>query len=61
MNNFIFDDQNYLQTKGKATGARAAPNFANAYLRGIKEKYVESPWRDRIIDWVRFINDIFLL
>ena len=62
MNNFIFDDQNYLQTKGTAMGTRAAPDFANVYMGRVEENYTyESSWRDHIIDWARFIDDIFLL
>ena len=43
-------------------GTRAALNFANVYMGRVEEKYAyESPWRDQIIDWARFIDDIFLL
>ena len=43
-------------------GTRTALNFANVYMGRVEEKYAyESPWRDQIIDWARFIDDIFLL
>ena len=45
MNNFVFDNQNYLQVKGTAMGTRAAPNFANVYMGRREREYAnESPW-----------------
>lgn len=44
MNNFTFDDKNYMQIKGTAMGTRTAPNYANVYMGRIENKYVyESP------------------
>ena len=60
MNNFVFDNENYLQVKGTAMGTRAAPNFA-VFMGRIEMEYAnESPWGELIIDWARFTDDIFL-
>ena len=32
LNNFAFDNHNFIQDKGTAMGTRAAPNFANVYI-----------------------------
>ena len=32
LNNFTFNDENFIQVKGTAMGTRAAPNFANIYI-----------------------------
>ena len=62
MNNLVFDNENYLQVKGTAMGTRAAPNFAHVYMGKIeRENANESPLGELIIDWARFIDDIFLL
>ena len=62
LNNFTFDNHNFIQVKGTAVGTRAAPNFANVYMGRFEDKFVyRTEWSHYIIDWVRFIDDIFLI
>ena len=62
MNNLTFNDENFLQVKGTAMGTRAAPNFANVYPGRFEQEFVyESEWSKFLLDWVRFIDDIFLV
>ena len=62
LNNFTFNDENFIQVKGTAMGTRAAPNFANIYMGRLEDKFVyQTNWFNYIIDWVRFIDDIFLI
>ena len=62
LNNFTFNDENFIQVKGTAMGTRAAPNFANIYMGRLEDKFVyQTDWFNYIIDWVRFIDDIFLI
>ena len=62
LNNFTFDNHNFIQVKGTAMGTRAAPNFANVYMGRFEDKFVyRTEWSHYIIDWVRFIDDIFLI
>ena len=62
LNNFTFNQENFIQIKGTAMGTRAAPNFANVYMGRLEEQFVyRTVWFDYIIDWVRFIDDIFLI
>ena len=43
-------------------GTRAAPNFANVYMGQLGDKFVYQTERlNYIIDWVRFIDDIYLI
>ena len=43
-------------------GTRAAPNFANVYMVRFEDTFVyRTEWSHYIIDWVRFIDDIFLI
>ena len=61
-NNFTFDNHNFIQVKGTAMGTRAAPNFANVYMGRFEGAFVyRTEWSHYIIDWVRFIDDIFLI
>ena len=62
LNNFTFNQENFIQIKGTAMGTRAAPNFANVYMGRLEEQLVyRTVWFDYITDWVRFIDDIFLI
>ena len=62
LNNFTFDNHNFIQVKGTAMGSRAAPNFANVYMVRFEDTFVyRTHWYHYIIDWVRFIEDIFLI
>ena len=62
LNNFTFDNHNFIQVKGAAMGARAAPNFANMYMGRFEDTFVyRTEWSHYLIDWVRFIDDIFLI
>ena len=41
-------------------GTRAAPNFANVYMGPLGDKFVyQTDQLNYIIDWERFIDDIF--
>ena len=62
LNNFAFDNHNFIQVKGTAMGTRAAPNFANVYMGRFEDTFVyRTEWYHYIIDWVRFIDDIFFI
>ena len=62
LNNFTFDNHNFIQVKGIAMGTRAASNFANVYMGRFEDTFVyRTEWYHYIIGWVRFIDDIFLI
>ena len=43
-------------------GTRAAPNFANVYMGRFEDQFVcQAHWYEYILDWIRFINDIFII
>ena len=60
LNNFTFRDLNYIQIKGTAMGTRATPNFANVYMGRFEDRFVyQAHWYDYVLDWIRFIDDIY--
>ena len=62
LNNFTFNNHNFIQVKGTAMGTRAAPNYANVYMGRLEDRFVyRTQWYNHIIDWIRFIDDIFLI
>ena len=62
MDNFTFDNRNFIQVNGTAMGTKAAPNFANVYMGRFEDTFVyRTEWSHYITNWVRFIDDIFLI
>ena len=62
LNNFVFNNQHYLQTKGTAMGTRAAPNYANLFMGDFEEKFVyRSKWNKYLKYYGRYIDDIFIV
>ena len=62
LNNFTFQDLNYIQIKGTAMGTRAAPNFAKIYMGRFEDEFVyQAHWYECILDWIRFIDNIFMI
>ncbi|CAJ0950204.1 unnamed protein product [Ranitomeya imitator] len=60
-NFFLFQDTFYLQKRGTAMGSHAAPPYANAYMVHFEESsfYKNSLFRENIIIWKRYIDDVF--
>ena len=60
MNNFVFNDEDFIQQHGTAMGTRMAPAFANLFMgefeRKALEGYVYKPFL-----WLRYIDDILMV
>lgn len=57
-NDFQFDTQFFLQTKGTAMGKKYAPSFANIYMH-FWEQLATSSFHLQPVFWKRYIDDIF--
>lgn len=57
-NDFVFDNNLYLQTQGVSMGQRFAPSIANIYMGLWEEKLFQS-CLIKPIYWFRYIDDIF--
>ena len=56
LNNFTFNDEQFIQIQGTAMGTRVAPNFANVCMGRFQETFVyKTEWPNYVIIWVRFI------
>ena len=43
-------------------GTRAAPNFANVYMGWFEDEFgYQAHWYEYILDWIWFIDDIFMI
>jgi len=60
MNNFTFENHNFLQIKGTAMGTRMTPSYANLFMGRLETQYLNSTSLEPFT-WLRYINDIFLI
>ncbi|XP_040275624.1 uncharacterized protein LOC120990787 [Bufo bufo] len=64
-NYFVFDDRHYHQLRGTAMGSSCAPSYANLLLGWWETNYIGSEalaeWQDKVVLWLRFIDDVFVL
>jgi hypothetical protein len=59
-NNFVFNDENYLQVSGTAIGAKFAPSYANIFMGWHEHKLLTTASLKPLV-WYRYIDDIFML
>ncbi|CAJ0951440.1 unnamed protein product [Ranitomeya imitator] len=62
-NFFLFQDNFYLQIRGTAMGSNVAPQYANAYMADFEENiiYKQALFRENVIVWKRYIDDVFCI
>ena len=61
LNNFVFNDKNYLQIKGCAMGTICAPPFANIFMGRFEETFIYPNIQNLCILYLRYIDDLFLI
>jgi hypothetical protein len=61
LNNFVFNDQNYIQVNGASMGTKCAPTYASLFMGKFEETYIIPKIRNSIMMYVRYIDDIFLI
>ena len=59
-NNFVFDDQKYLQTSGTEMGTKMAPCFASIFMASIEQTFIDKSEQTPLF-YVRSIDDIFMI
>ncbi|XP_069118974.1 uncharacterized protein [Argopecten irradians] len=57
LNNFNFNDENYLQISGTAMGTKMAPSYANVFMRHLESAILTSA-QIKPFSWLRFIYDM---
>ena len=60
LNNFQFDDENYLQVGGTAMGTKVAPSLANIFMDYFEHEFVHSH-PQKCLFYKRFLDDIFII
>ena len=56
-NNFMFNQDNYLQINGTAMGTRVLPTYVNLFMDSLEQQYIY-PHTNCPRIWFRFIDDI---
>ena len=59
-NDFVFNNQWFLQTSGTAMGKKYAPSFANIFMANLEEE-VLSKAKCKPLVMFRFIDDVFFI
>ena len=60
MNNFSFNNEDYLQKHGTAMGTRMTPSYANLFMGKFEQQAIDNSLLKPFI-WGRFIDDIFMI
>ena len=60
MNNFVFNDEHFIQRHGKAMGTRMAPAYANLFMGDFEKKALQN-YPDKPHLWLRYIDDILMV
>ena len=61
LNNFVFNDKNYLQVKGCVMGTISAPSYANIFMGKFEESHIYPYIRHLCKLYLRYIDDLFLI
>ena len=61
LNNFIFNNEHFLQILGVVMGTKCAPIYANLFMNHFEETYIYPLLTTKCNFYKRYIDDIFLL
>ena len=61
LNNFVFNDDNYVQINGCSMGTKCAPSYASLYMGWFENLHILPRIKDHITMYVRYIDDLFFV
>ena len=61
LNNFVFNDDNYVQVNGASMGTKCAPSYACLFMGRFEEEFILPRIKDSILIYVRYIDDLFFI
>ena len=61
LNNFVFNDTNYVQVNGASMGTKCAPTYASLFMGAFEQRHFMPKIEDLVHLYVRYIDDIFFL
>ncbi|CAH2283623.1 Hypothetical predicted protein [Pelobates cultripes] len=60
-NYFRFEKNFYIQEMGTAMGSAIAPTYANSFMYAYESRHILSTYKEHLIQYHRFVDDIFIL
>ena len=61
LNNFVFNDEHFLQIKGCAMGTTCAPSCANIFMGRFESERIYPKIESIIQSYLRYFDDVFLI
>lgn len=61
LNNFIFNEQNFLQTSGVSMGTKCALSYANLFMGHFENTFIHPHIQNKSTLYLKYIDDIFML
>jgi hypothetical protein len=61
LNNFVFNDQNYVQVNGASMGTKCAPTYASIFMGWFESQHIIPRIRSHALLYVRYIDDLFIV
>ena len=61
LNNFVFNEKNFVQINGASMGTKCAPTYASIFMGLFEDTHILPRIRDKILLYVRYIDDILFL
>ena len=61
LNNFVFNDDNFVQVNGASMGTKCAPTYASLFMGRFEESHIIPRIKDSILIYNRYIDDIFFI
>ena len=61
LNNFVFNEENFIQVNGASMGTKCAPTYASLFMGHFEHLNIMPKIKDYILLYVRYIDDIFFI
>ena len=61
LNNFVFNERNYIQVNGASMGTKCAPTYASIFMGLFDGTHILPRIKDHILLYARYIDDIFFV
>ena len=61
LNNFVFNETNYIQVNGASMGTKCAPTYASIFMGLFEQSHILPRIQEHILMYVRYIDDIFFI
>ena len=61
LNNFVFNDESFVQISGASMGTKCAPTYSSLFMGKFEEINIIPRIRNSILLYVRYIDDIFFI